>query len=59
MSADPGFMDWTGCDAIMHAIKKNYYSMLCLLLDGSQVAIDLNKRFFSQKITYLIMAAKV
>jgi len=39
-------MDWCGFDSIMYAIKKNYYDIMCLLIDLSSVPIDFNKNFF-------------
>ncbi|KRX01863.1 Ankyrin repeat-containing domain [Pseudocohnilembus persalinus] len=59
MGADPTINDWSGCDSIMYAIKKNFYSIMTLLLDLSQKQINFDKRFFSLKITYLIQAAKL
>lgn len=35
MGADPTFMDWNGYDSIMHAIKKNFYDTMCILIDSS------------------------
>jgi hypothetical protein len=46
LGGDPTFMDWSGYDSIMYAIKKNYYEIMCLLIDLSDVPIDFNRHFF-------------
>lgn len=51
LGADPTIDDWQGCDSIMYAIKKNYYEVMCLLIDLSRYEIDFNKKFF---VIYLI-----
>ena len=56
---DPTFQDWSGFDSIMYAIKKNYFDIMCLLIDLSSVPIDFNRHFFTSKTTYLAMAAKL
>ena len=65
--------DWSGCDCLIHALRKNEWEILSLCLDFSKQSIDLNKKFFvcffslvfsfklfekSTKNTYLIMAAQ-
>lgn len=46
MGADPTINDWNGCDSIMYAVKKNYYEIVCLLLDLSKFPINFDKPFF-------------
>jgi hypothetical protein len=58
LGADPNFTDWNGENSIIHAIKKNFNDILGVILDSSMVPINLNSRFFSKKITYLMMAAR-
>ena len=50
--ADPTFTDWNGYDSIMYAIKKNYYEIMCLLIDLTKHPINFNKQFFVFKIFY-------
>lgn len=39
----------------MYAIKKNYYEVMCLLIDLSRYEIDFNKKFF---VIYLILTCQ-
>lgn len=38
--------DWAGFDSIIHALKKNEWEILNILLDFSKHPIDLKKKFF-------------
>ncbi|EAS05959.2 ankyrin repeat protein (macronuclear) [Tetrahymena thermophila SB210] len=59
LGANPNLTDWKGDNSIIHAIKKNFNDILGVILDTSQKYINLNNRFFTNKVTYLMMAAKL
>lgn len=58
LGGNPQIMDWSGNDSIMYAIRKQFYEMFCVLVDLAQTKLDLDKHFFSQQVTYLILAAQ-
>jgi ankyrin repeat protein len=57
--ADPNLTDWNGENSIIHAIKKNFNDILGVIIDSTSVPINLNNRFYTKKITYLMMAARL
>lgn len=57
--ADPNLTDWGGANCLIHAINKNFNEILGVILDSSTVSVNLNCRFFSKKMTYLMMAARL
>ncbi len=38
--------DWSGCDCLIHALRKNEWEILNLCLDFSKQTLDLDKKFF-------------
>jgi ankyrin repeat protein len=59
MGCNPNLTDWRGENSMILAIKKNFNEILGVILDSALHAIDLNCRFFTSKLTYLMMAARL
>lgn len=59
MGCNPNLTDWRGENSVILAIKKNFNEVLGVILDSALYKIDLNCRFFTSKLTYLMMAARL
>ena len=46
-------------DSIMHSIKMQSIDLLECIFKYSKVKININRTFFTKKITYLVQAAKI